>query len=1126
MKKLQFFLMLMMACTILSAQSVEKLYHFDNPSITAVGDYALISFDGCMQMAEPGCPSLPWCSVSLMLPAGTEASSVEIEFLDYEEVEGEYTLLPKQSDIPYSKADEFVFYKNEACYMSKADYPSSRQGRLSTQYKNGYGFAFSSFTPVRYIPSTGKITYATTVKVTVHAEASRKDCLSMLKNTVPVVSSVRRLAHNPEMLESYDNAKAGVRQVPEYDNLVITSSQFVEGFSEYVAYYNSIGYLTRVATVEDIYASMSASDDAEKVRNYVIQEYQNSGISTLILGGDVSVVPYRGLYCYVSDQYVDEGIPADLYFAGLDGSWNDNDNYLWGEVGEDDLLPEIGVARLPFQTQTEQTNMIHKTLSYQQSPVLGEFTRVNLGGEWMSDTGPTYGSQYMNMVIGYHDEYGYVTTGIPEDYDFHTVYEEDGQVIGSGLMAAVNEGGQFTHHAGHAGWDYVAGWYCSDITDNNFSHVDGVEHNYTFFYSHGCIAGAFDENDCIMEEMALIQNFCVAAIGNSRYGWFAPGTNNGPSAHLHREFVDAQYTEKMPNLALALTEAKTQTAPWVNIINGENSSLRWNFYDLNILGDGATLPWLNEPFTPYINKEDVIMAGSQNTLVTVTDENGQPLQNFKCGLYDDTTCLGFAFTNEEGIADIRFDNNLSVIGQMKLLVSGQNAWPQSVDVQTQLYDTPYVIFEDCSLQNMEYDRDYDFDVAVKNFGNVTASDVSASLSCTLPQYVTITEGQTVIPSVASLETYSDAHFSISVSDNIPDGMVVPFTLTCSDGDNTWTSEFEIKASAPAFDITQIVISDDENNNHSIDPGETASVKFIVKNIGGSDSKEVRFFVENLHPEVTIDKEESSVETIPFGETAEFDFIVSLSEDVEQDVVYQLNIMAQQGDYVCEDVFGISIGHSMEGFETGDFSSYDWRFEGNAPWMVTTESPYQGDYCVVSSPIGDNENASLVLDVVMFKDDSVSFFRKVSSESGFDKLFFYIDDELQGEWSGNKDWAQYTFPVSYGSHALKWMYAKDGNTVGGSDCAWLDNITLPPTTIILDVRTNDEESFTLYPNPNNGTFSIEMPEENNQVIIFDLTGKVLYQNDEAPSFLNIRLDNVSPGMYLLKTNNTTRKIIIK
>ena len=79
MKKLQFFLMLMMACTILSAQSVEKLYHFDNPSITAVGDYALISFDGCMQMAEPGCPSLPWCSVSLMLPAGTEASSVEIE---------------------------------------------------------------------------------------------------------------------------------------------------------------------------------------------------------------------------------------------------------------------------------------------------------------------------------------------------------------------------------------------------------------------------------------------------------------------------------------------------------------------------------------------------------------------------------------------------------------------------------------------------------------------------------------------------------------------------------------------------------------------------------------------------------------------------------------------------------------------------------------------------------------------------------------------------------------------------------------------------------------------------------------------------------------------------------------
>jgi len=85
------------------------------------------------------------------------------------------------------------------------------------------------------------------------------------------------------------------------------------------------------------------------MRNYIISEYQAHGIEYVLLGGDDELVPHRGFYCivYSSSTYEDSDIPADLYYSALDGSWNDDGDGYWGEIGEDDLLPDISVARFP-----------------------------------------------------------------------------------------------------------------------------------------------------------------------------------------------------------------------------------------------------------------------------------------------------------------------------------------------------------------------------------------------------------------------------------------------------------------------------------------------------------------------------------------------------------------------------------------------------------------------------------------------------------------------------------------------------------------------------------------------------------------------------------------------------------
>ncbi len=73
-------------------------------------------------------------------------------------------------------------------------------------------------------------------------------------------------------------------------------------------------------------------------------------------------------------------------------------------------------------------------------------------------------------------------------------------------------------------------------------------------------------------------------------------------------------------------------------------------------------------------------------------------------------------------------------------------------------------------------------------------------------------------------------------------------------------------------------------------------------------------------------------------------------------------------------------------------------------------------------------------------EMVSFYWKVSSESGYDYLEFYIDGELQDQISGTVDWQQMTYTITAsGSHTLEWRYVKDYSVSEGDDCGWVDKM---------------------------------------------------------------------------------------
>lgn len=594
------------ATTFLFAQVVEKTFTYSDYSLVQAGDHHLLLIPGTLPSGMPGEPALPYQSVALILPPGEKATSSEIIREGELEIPGTFLLYPQQHVRPLSEGASGIFIKDHATYEQDSDFPADPAGHLTTQYMNGFSVALTSFTPVRYNPARGTVSLYRKVTVRIRTAPDPQTALA-LENYSGAPSALRRLqflAGNPEAASCYP-AKPPLKS--GYQILIITSQTFSNSFQELIDHYQNLGMACQVATTQDIGSSMTGQDLQEKIRNFIIQEYQGNGVEFVLLGGDAEIVPFRGFYCQVqsSTMYEDDNIPADLYYSALDGTWNNNGNDRWGEPGEDDLLPDVAVTRFPFSTGSELQHMIQKSLSYQETPVLGELQQPLMAGEHLWDNPLTLGGDFMELLIDDQTAHGYFTHGIPSaENTFVKLYDT---VISPGviynwdpltLLNEINLGKSFIHHLGHANEMYMMRLYIWDITDQNFSQVNGVDHNYTLLYTQGCLCGAFDSDDCIAEKAVTIENFLAAGVFNSRYGWFNEGQTDGPSQHLQREFVSALYNDTTWFKRIGETHmiSKIKTSPWVTAPGQwEPGALRWCFYCCNVFGDAAMEIWTEEP---------------------------------------------------------------------------------------------------------------------------------------------------------------------------------------------------------------------------------------------------------------------------------------------------------------------------------------------------------------------------------------------------------------------------------------------------------------------------------------------------------------------------------------------------
>ncbi|MBE0640264.1 MAG: T9SS type A sorting domain-containing protein [Bacteroidales bacterium] len=344
---------------------------------------------------------------------------------------------------------------------------------------------------------------------------------------------------------------------------------------------------------------------------------------------------------------------------------------------------------------------------------------------------------------------------------------------------------------------------------------------------------------------------------------------------------------------------------------------------------------------------------------------------------------------------------------------------------------------------IEYGETAVLSVELQNISDEVINATQMTIN-TQNQYITVIDNTLALSSFqpGQVITFTDA-FSFDVSMQVPNNLDIIFATEIAAPDETFNSHIYLKAYTPDLAIGTISIED--GNNGYPEPGETLQVLVTIINSGGGKAYNLQSNISTSDPFVTINQGSWSAAVLPGNGSVAAQFEIFVHEDTPTGHLSQINIYAS-ADYGfnVSGSFNFSTGFVVEDFETGDFSSYDWEFGGNAEWFITDQNVYEGQYCMQSGDISDNQVSSVQVTMNVLSDGEISFYYKVTSEANYDFLVFSIDGTTMGSWAGSVDWAEGTFPVQAGERTFSWSYEKDVSVSTGSDCAWVDFIIFPPS----------------------------------------------------------------------------------
>lgn len=925
----------------LKAATIVKVLDFTEPTIVRDRQTTAVMVEDLPVFANPGEPLLPAYGLRILLPQGEDVTTVDATVEGEREIAVGLPLGLARQELPTDSEPTEEAGMPAAAFDTARPFPAVRASHVYTGTYRGFNVAFISVHPVVYLDWKRSLLFAPRIEVRIETEPSAamlgRSLSTLRDDRARDLSMLRGMVGDLDAQGSYAGAPfmrlgAGLADPGEIHPYVIITNVALEPIFELLGEHRSRrGLGAEIVLVSDIETKYSGSDLATKIREFIKDAYLNWQTEYVLLGGDDNVIPHRGLYA-VGPSATDSDIASDLYYAALDGTWNDDGDAYWGEPAEADLMPELSVGRAAVGDSIEAANFVGKLIRYETSPVADQVKTGQMLGELLSVG--TWGGDYKDEVRFGASTCGYTTAGFPEEFSVATLYDRDLQPDKWDkwdLIPLLNQGRHIINHIGHCNVTYGLRMYNADVETTLTN--DGITSTYFVLYSQGCYSGSFDNRlvngyteDCIGEHFTFVDNGAVAFVGNTRYGWYMPYSTNGSSQHYDRQFFDALFGENITAIGRTNDDSRIDNIPLIGV-----GAMRWVYYNLVLLGDPAMDVWTGSPESLAVWHPDVI-AVSDNEVEIRVEGGAAPVGGARVSIFTDSTYTT-ALADDGGV--VYLNPVATGAGEVYLAVTAHNFYAYLDTIPVVAAGRPVLNIHELALDddslgvsqgnsNGKADAGEMLETAITlvNVGQDSAVGVTGVLRTSDP-FVTVLDSSgfygDVAPDSIVVPGWS---FLYSVSTAAADGHEVPFEVELSCQDTSFTRHCSVVVAAPELEVVNISVGDTlyGNADGCVEPGEWFEIALTLANNGSGDGLGASAVLSEADPYVTLEADSAYADSILAGHEVEIGppYLVAISEDCPEfhRIDLALSVTFSNGRAFL-DTISVYVGGSLEdNIETG------------------------------------------------------------------------------------------------------------------------------------------------------------------------------------------------------------------
>ncbi|HQP04532.1 MAG TPA: C25 family cysteine peptidase [Bacteroidales bacterium] len=1064
---------------------------------TPNGIQYIVNAEGASSLLHAAAPDIPCLSVSVIVP-DNGSFTADVTYSDFEDIEN-VLIAPSKGSLSRSIDPATVPYSYGSAYQNDAFFPGSDLPVLSDPFilRDFRGITVMTY-PFQYNPVTKvlRIYKNVSVRIVNNHSAQAVNELFRTKSLSVTDSDFDKLyndffvnyRNNPLRYTSLEEGTPG-------NILILCKNTYLADMADYVQWKTEKGFHVELVDVAE------AGTNANAIKSFVLNYFNTNGITYLLLVGDSQHIP------------------------AVSASSGDSDNsyaYVLGSDGYADFFVGrfSGESSANIQTQVQRTIQYERDLDASAIWLENAFGSASNEGQGQGHDGGESDVTHMNNIKTDLENYGYTVT---------SVYQDGGN--NAQITAAFNSGIGLANYIGHGDVDQ---WVNTTFTNNNVNQLLN-ENKLPFIFSVACINGDFAGQTCFAEAwLRATKNGnptgALAFLGSTiNQSWAEPMTAQDEMNDVLVESYNHNIKRTFAGIAFAGMFLMIEEGG-----QGQAMADTWS-----VFGDPSVMVRTKTPQAMAVSHDPVFSVGATDFTVNCDVEGALVALSTLDG--ENTVLLGSAYVSA-GSAQVTIPA-FSAPGTMKVTVTAYNRITYQGDVTIIVPDGPYVVLDQVLIDDSDANNNLQIDyneiiylgLELTNVGVEVASNVVVTTSSESP-LVDVTDNTQTIGDITVSETITEEWaFTAVFSDGIADQTMIPFTLLISgDNENSWNTSYNLRVNAPSLAIDFIGVNDDGtgNGNGLLDPGETVQLMFRLSNNGHSDALEGSLTYSVSGPCQTSGSP-LQVDAMVAGGNGMYSIGVTIDEEAESGSLIGCNLIYDAGAYSKSLAASVPVGLQIEDWESADLTSFAWQNDASHPWFITESNPYEGNNCLQSGDLPESGGESaLILVVDVVADDNISFYKKVSCEPSswgyyWDFLAFYIDDVMKGQWAGTVAWSNQSYPVTAGLHELKWTYEKDSYQTNGSDCAWLDLITLPAHSqnVAIQYVTADIEEFNMkmFPNPANDVVNISalLPENGIMSIeMYSVTGQYVktivreMEFNEGSAVFHFSVNELPTGFYIV------------